>query len=135
LIRRFRNDKSFRIAVTVNLVATGTDIKPLEILLFMRDVGSEILYTQMKGRGVRTISDEQLRNVTPNATSKNLFYLVDAVGVTESEKFIPKPQGGINPPPENPTLEQLLEQIAHGYLPDDYLQLLASRLSRINAKS
>ncbi|OAV72247.1 Type-1 restriction enzyme R protein [Bacteroidales bacterium Barb4] len=74
LIRRFRNDKSFRIAVTVNLVVTGTDIRPLEILLFMRDVGSEILYTQMKGRGVRTIGDEQLRNVTPNATSKDLFY-------------------------------------------------------------
>ncbi|GHU13237.1 DEAD/DEAH box helicase [Betaproteobacteria bacterium] len=135
LIRRYRNDKSFRIAVTVNLVATGTDIKPLEILLFMRDVGSEILYTQMKGRGVRTIGDEQLRNVTPNATSKDLFYLIDAVGVTETEKYVSKPQGGINPPPANPTLEQLLEQIAHGYLPDDYLQLLASRLSRINAKS
>jgi len=75
LIRSFRNDKSFRIAVTVNLVATGTDIKPLEVLLFMRDVFSEILYTQMKGRGVRTIGDEQLRNVTPNAISKDLFYL------------------------------------------------------------
>lgn len=134
LIRRFRNDKQFRIAVTVNLVATGTDIKPLEILLFMRDVHSEILYTQMKGRGVRTIGDEQLRNVTPNAISKDLFYLVDAVGVTEHEMFIPKPQGGTTPP-VNPTLEQLLEQITHGYLPDDYLHLLASRLSRINAKS
>ena len=133
LIRNFRNDKSFRVAVTVNLVATGTDIKPLEILLFMRDVASAPLYTQMKGRGVRTIGDEQLRTVTPNATSKDLFYLVDAVGVTESEKFVPKP--GEDTPPVNPTLEQLLEQISHGYLPDDYLRLLASRLSRINAKS
>jgi len=135
LIRNFRNDKSFRIAVTVNLVATGTDIKPLEVLLFMRDVFSEILYTQMKGRGVRTIGDEQLRNVTPNAISKDLFYLVDAVGVTEHEMFVPQPQEGEIPPPVNPTLEQLLEQISHGYLPDDYLYLLANRLSRINAKS
>ena len=134
LIRCFRNDKSFRIAVTVNLVATGTDIKPLEILLFMRDVFSEILYTQMKGRGVRTIGDEQLRNVTPNAISKDLFYLVDAVGVTEHEMFVPQPQGD-EIPPVNPTLEQLLEQVTHGYLPDDYLYLLANRLSRINAKS
>jgi type I restriction enzyme R subunit len=133
LIRNFRNDKSFRIAVTVNLVATGTDIKPLEILVFMRDVASEPLYIQMKGRGVRTIGDEQLRTVTPNATSKDLFYLVDAVGVTESEKFVPKP--GEDTQSINPTLEQLLEKIAYGYLPDDYLQLLASRLSRINAKS
>ncbi|MCL2651014.1 MAG: DEAD/DEAH box helicase family protein [Candidatus Azobacteroides sp.] len=133
LIRNFRNDKSFRIAVTVNLVATGTDIKPLEILVFMRDVASAPLYTQMKGRGVRTIGDEQLRTITPNAMSKDMFYLVDAVGVTESEKFIPKP--GEDTPPVNPTLEQLLEKISYGYLPDDYLRLLASRLSRINAKS
>jgi type I restriction enzyme R subunit len=133
LIRNFRNDKSFRIAVTVNLVATGTDIKPLEILVFMRDVASAPLYTQMKGRGVRTIGDEQLRTVTPNATSKDLFYLVDAVGVTESEKFVPKP--GEDTPPVNPTLEELLEKTAYGYLPDGYLRLLASRLSRINAKS
>lgn len=135
LIRRFRNDKTFRIAVTVNLVATGTDIRPLEVLLFMRDVRSAILYTQMKGRGVRIIGDEQLRNVTPNAISKDLFYLVDAVGVTESEKFFPKPQEGTIYMPANPTLEQLLERISHGFLSDDYLNLLASRISRINAKS
>lgn len=135
LIRRFRNDKTFRIAVTVNLVATGTDIRPLEVLLFMRDVRSAILYTQMKGRGVRIIGDEQLRNVTPNAISKDLFYLVDAVGVTESEKYLPKPQEGTISVPVNPTLEQLLERITHGFLSDDYLNLLASRISRINAKS
>jgi type I restriction enzyme R subunit len=133
LIKSFQNDKSFRIAVTVNLVATGTDIKPLEILVFMRDVASAPLYIQMKGRGVRTIDDDKLRTVTPNATSKDLFYLVDAVGVTESEKFAPKL--GKDIPPVNPTLEQLLEQITHGYLPNDYLHLLAGRLSRINAKS
>lgn len=73
LIRHFRNDKEFRIAVTVTLVATGTDVKPLEVVMFMRDVESDSLYTQMKGRGVRTIGDEQLRNVTPNAHSKDLF--------------------------------------------------------------
>jgi type I restriction enzyme R subunit len=133
LIRRFRNDKIFRIAVTVNLVATGTDIRPLEILLFMRDVHSSILYTQMKGRGVRTIGDEQLRNITPNAISKDFFFLVDAVGVTESEKYIPKLTEDYGP--DNPTLEQLLEQITHGQLPDNYLYLLASSLARINAKS
>jgi len=133
LIRKFNNDKTFRIAVTVTLVATGTDIPPIEVLLFMRDVESEILYTQMRGRGVRTIGDEQLRNVTPNAISKDLFYLVDAVGVTEHDKSLP-PLGD-----ETQTsilsLENLLEQITHGHLPDDHLRLLASRLSRINHKS
>ena len=73
LIRQFRNDKDFRIAVTCTLVATGTDVKPLEVVMFMRDVESLPLYIQMKGRGVRTIGDEQLRNVTPNAFSKDCF--------------------------------------------------------------
>ena len=91
LIRQFRNEKDFRIAVTCTLVATGTDIKPLEVVMFMRDVASEPLYIQMKGRGVRTIGDEQLRNVTPNAYSKDCFFLVDAVGVTEHEKTIVSP--------------------------------------------
>lgn len=133
LIRNFRNDKDFRIAVTVTLVATGTDIKPLEVLIFMRDVNSESLYVQMKGRGVRTVDDDILKNVTPNAISKDHFYLIDAVGVTEHEKsIIPTTiEGG----EVNPSLKELLEKISHGYLPDDYLRLLASRLSRINKKA
>ena len=90
LIRQFRNDRDFRIAVTCTLVATGTDVKPLEVVMFMRDVESEPLYIQMKGRGVRTIGDEQLRNVTPNAVSKDCFFLVDAVGVTEHTMSIPE---------------------------------------------
>lgn len=133
LIRNFRNDKDFRIAVTVTLVATGTDVKPLEVLIFMRDVNSESLYVQMKGRGVRTIQDEALKNVTPNAISKDHFYLIDAVGVTEHEKAITtsETEGG----EVNPSLAELLEKISHGYLPDNYLRLLASRLSRINQKA
>ena len=132
LIKNFRNDKKFRIAVTVTLVATGTDVKPLEVLIFMRDVNSESLYVQMKGRGVRTITDDALRNVTPNADSKDIFYLVDAIGVTEHVKNsqAPEPTDGVNI-----SLEKLLEQITHGYLPDDNLRLLAARLARINGKS
>lgn len=133
LIRSFRNDKDFRIAVTVTLVSTGTDIKPLEVVMFMRDVASSTLYTQMKGRGCRTIGDDILRNVTPNAISKDLFYLIDAVGVTETEKHVPKPtgEGGGH----YISLEQLLEQISHGFIPDEHLRILASALSRIHNKS
>lgn len=133
LIRSFRNDKDFRIAVTVTLVATGTDVKPLEVVMFMRDVESDALYTQMKGRGVRTIGDEQLRNVTPNAISKDLFFLVDAVGVTEHEMQVTRP--GEESMPPNMSLKILLEHITHGDLHDDNLRLLASRLSRINTKA
>lgn len=132
LIRQFRNDKDFRVAVTCTLVATGTDIKPLEVVMFMRDVASEPLYVQMKGRGVRTIGDEQLRNVTPNAYSKDCFFLVDAVGVTEHEKVITSPSEGATS--KLMSLKELLEKITHGNVSDDYLRLLASRLSRISHK-
>ena len=70
LIRDLRTEKDFRIAVTVTLVATGTDVKPLEVVLFMKDVHSDVLYTQMKGRGCRVISDDKLKEVTPNADTK-----------------------------------------------------------------
>lgn len=133
LIRQFRNDKDFRIAVTCTLVATGTDIKPLEVVMFMRDVESLPLYIQMKGRGVRTIGDEQLRNVTPNAFSKDCFFLVDAVGVTEHEKTIPT--AADEPTTKTITFKELLERISHGYLPDEYLQRLAATLSRIYNKA
>ena len=132
LIRQFRNDKEFRIAVTCTLVATGTDVKPLEVLIFMRDVASEPLYIQMKGRGVRTIGDDQLRTVTPNAFSKDCFFLVDAVGVTESHKTVPG--GGTGPQGPTITLKQLLELLTHGNVSDEYLLLLASKLPRIDRK-
>ena len=133
LIRRFRNDKEFRIAVTCTLVATGTDVKPLEVVMFMRDVQSKPLYVQMKGRGVRTIGDDQLRNVTPNAFSKDCFYLVDAVGVTEHEMHIPS-AGTDDEPKETITFKRLLELITHGNVTDQYLRMLASRLARIYSK-
>ena len=133
LIRKFRNDKDFRIAVTCTLVATGTDVKPLEVVMFMRDVESLPLYIQMKGRGVRTIGDEQLRNVTPNAFSKDCFYLVDAVGVTEHEKTIPTASDEATT--KIITLKELLEHISHGYIPDEYLKRLAATLARIYDKA
>ena len=132
LIRHFRNDKEFRIAVTVTLVATGTDVKPLEVVMFMRDVESEPLYIQMKGRGVRTIGDEQLQAVTPNADSKDIFFLVDAVGVTEHEKTIAPPGTETN---QIISLKELLEKITHGLVEDELLRLLAGRLSRIHNKA
>ena len=134
LIKSFRYDVDFRIAVTVTLVATGTDVRPLEVLIFLNDVHSETLYAQMKGRGCRTISPSQLQSVTPNAVTKELFYLIDAVGVTESEKFVPSLDGK-DERTLNPTLEALFEKMALGYLPDDYFQLLASKLSCIGNRA
>lgn len=130
LIRDLRTKKDFRIAVTVTLVATGTDVKPLEIVLFMKDVRSDVLYTQMKGRGCRCISEDKLKEVTPNADRKDCYYIVDAIGVTEHEKYIPKP--GPGPIQRLLSLEQLLEHLAHNELSDDNLMLLRDYCSRIH---
>ena len=132
LIRDLRTEKDFRIAVTVTLVATGTDVRPLEVVLFMKDVQSDVLYTQMKGRGCRIMEDDRLREVTPNANTKECYYIVDAVGVTEHDKTIPHP--AVTPGPGNKVLplDKLLEHLAHNELSDENLLLLRDYCATIN---
>lgn len=135
LIRDLRTEKDFRIAVTVTLVATGTDVKPLEVVLFMNDVKSDVLYTQMKGRGCRTLNEDKLREVTPNADNKNCFYIVDAVGVTESDKHIPQPgKGGKGGNPKPLRSDQLLERLSHGEVSDENLALLRDYCATIQKR-
>ena len=127
LINDFRNSTQFRIAVTVDMIATGTDIKPLEVLIFMRDVHSEIYYEQMKGRGCRTLPIADLRRVTPNAVCKSKFILIDAAGVTESKKTVSQPLERKKTVP----LKKLLEYAANGTHDDDDFSSLAARISRL----
>lgn len=131
LIRDLRTEKEFRIAVTVTLVATGTDVRPLEVVFFMNDVKSDVLYTQMKGRGCRVIADDKLKEVTPNATTKECFYIVDAVGVTETDHTMPKPN---DPTQKRPTLEQVLERLSHNEISDDNLKYLRDYCSTIHKR-
>ena len=131
LIRDFRVEKDFRIAVTVTLVATGTDIRPLEVVFFMRDVNSEVLYTQMKGRACRCISDDKLKEVTPNAQTKECYYIVDAVGVTEHEKDIPQRAIGQE---RTLSLGHLLERLTHGDASDENLRLLRDYCASIHRR-
>ncbi|MCQ2534858.1 MAG: DEAD/DEAH box helicase family protein [Clostridia bacterium] len=134
LIRDLRVEKDFRIAVTVTLVATGTDVKPLEVVLFMKDVMSDVLYTQMKGRGCRVINDDKLKEVTPNAESKDCYYIVDAVGVTEHDKIIPPGGGGGKGGHCVLSLEVLLEHLAHNEVSDENLSLLRDYCATIHKK-
>ncbi|MBC7103747.1 MAG: DEAD/DEAH box helicase family protein, partial [Parvibaculum sp.] len=130
LIKSFRVDPFPRVAVTVDMIATGTDIKPVEVLIFMRDVKSEGYYEQMKGRGVRTIPDADLRAVTPDAKTKTRFVLIDAVGVSESKKNASQPlerKHGVS-------FEALLEQVAMGRRDEDALSSLAARLAMLDRK-
>ncbi len=68
LLQEFRTGFYPRIAVSVDMIATGTDVKPLECLLFMRNVKSANYLEQMKGRGTRVVDRASLNAVTPTPT-------------------------------------------------------------------
>ncbi|WP_416261067.1 type I restriction-modification enzyme R subunit C-terminal domain-containing protein [Gibbsiella quercinecans] len=128
VLSSFRNDYNPRIAVTVDMIATGTDIKPLEILLFMRDVRSKGYYEQMKGRGVRSLDSDSLKRVSNSADGdKSRFVLIDAVGVEKSLKTESRP---LEKKP-NIALKDLLQGVAMGCRDDDTVLSLANRLVRL----
>lgn len=129
ILSQFRNSYYPRIAVTVDMIATGTDVKPLECLLFMRDVKSKNYFEQMKGRGTRTINIDELRKVTPTAKStKDHFVIVDAIGVTKSLKTDSRPlekKPGVS-------LKELLQAVAVGARDEELFTTLAGRLARLD---
>ncbi|TXI95058.1 MAG: DEAD/DEAH box helicase [Aquabacterium sp.] len=129
VLSSFRNDYNPRIAVTVDMIATGTDVKPLEVLLFMRDVRSRGYYEQMKGRGVRSLDGDSLKRVSNSADSaKTRFVLIDAVGVEKSLKTESRP---LEKKPGVP-LKDLLQGVALGHRDDDTVLSLANRLVRLD---
>lgn len=128
LIASFRNSYNPRIAVTVDMISTGTDIKPIECVVFMRDVKSRVLFEQMKGRGTRTINVDDLRGVTPDASAKTRFIIVDAIGICESDKTDSRP---LERKP-NVSFEKLLFNIAIGNHTKDNISSLAGRLARLD---
>jgi type I restriction enzyme R subunit len=129
VLANFRNAYYPRIAVTVDMIATGTDVKPLECLLFMRDVKSRNYFEQMKGRGTRTLDIDDLRKVTPSAVSAKTHYvIVDAIGVTRSLKTASQP---LITRPTVP-LKDLAMQVMMGAHDEDTVSSLAGRLARLN---
>jgi len=131
LIKEFKNSFNPRIAVSVDMIATGTDIKPLEIVIFMRAVKSRLLFEQMKGRGVRVMKKEDFNQVTPNAV-KERFVIVDAVGVLDNKNLnetTPLEQLG-----KKVSFEKLLKLVQYGKPKKENLSSMASRLSRLEKK-
>lgn len=131
VLSSFRNDYYPRIAVTVDMIATGTDVKPIECLIFMRDVRSKNYFEQMKGRGTRTLGKDDLQKVSPSATeNKDHFVIVDAVGVTKSKKTDTRPLE------RKPTvsLKELMLSVAMGARDEDTLTSLANRIIRLNSQ-
>ena len=130
-LRAFRNDFYPRIAVTVDMIATGTDVKAIECLIFMRDVRSKNYFEQMKGRGTRVLGKEELKAVTPSATeAKDHFVIVDAVGVTKSKKSDTRPFE------RKPTvsMKELMTSVAVGDKDENTLISLANRIIRLNSQ-
>ncbi|MBR6671218.1 MAG: DEAD/DEAH box helicase family protein, partial [Ruminococcus sp.] len=130
-LAEFRNSYNPRIAVTVDMIATGTDVKPIECLIFMRDVRSRNYFEQMKGRGTRTLNKDDLQKVTPSASeNKDHFVIVDAVGVTKSKKTETRTLE------RKPTvsMKELMLNVALGAKDEDTLTSLANRLVRLNSQ-
>jgi type I restriction enzyme R subunit len=126
-LKKFRTSPTLRVAVTVDMIATGTDVRPLECVFFMRDVRSASYFEQMKGRGARTISSTDFQLVTPDATTKERFVLVDAVGVTEHEHHDATPLERAR----SVSLGRLLDKAAMLTLTEDETASLASRLAKL----
>jgi len=127
VLNRFRNSYYPRIAVTVDMIATGTDVKPLEVLLFMRDVKSVNYFEQMKGRGTRTINNDSLQMVSRTAKSKTHFVIVDAIGATKSKKTDSRP---LERKPTVP-MKDLLGAVTMGIADEDLFLSLSNRLIRL----
>ncbi|GAA2884089.1 type I restriction-modification enzyme R subunit C-terminal domain-containing protein [Pseudonocardia halophobica] len=125
-LQTFRTSPTLRIAVTVDMIATGTDVRPLECVFFMRDVRSAQYFEQMKGRGARTISPADFQSVTPDADVKTRFVLVDAIGVTE-HPFVQPPLNREKTVP----LKKLLDKAANLTLTENDAATLASRLAKL----
>ena len=131
VLSSFRNDYYPRIAVTVDMIATGTDVKPIECLIFMRDVRSKNYFEQMKGRGTRTLLKDDLQKVSPSATgNKDHFVIVDAVGVTQSKKTDTR---SLERKP-SVSMKELMMNVALGDKSEDTLTSLANRLIRLNSQ-
>ncbi len=130
ILSQYRNDYYPRIAVTVDMIATGTDVRPLEVLLFMRDVKSRSYYEQMKGRGTRTCSLEELKaKGTPAAKyAKDHFVIIDAIGVEQSQKTDSRP---LEKAP-SVSLKEVLQRIAVGDRSEEMMSSLANRLLRLD---
>ena len=129
LIQEFRTSPQLRIAVTVDMIATGTDIKPLECLLFLRDTRSRTYFEQMKGRGTRVLTPTDLQAVSgADARAKTHFVIVDAVGVCESDKTDSRPLER----QRNVAFDKLLLGVALGKRDENTLTTLAGRLARLD---
>lgn len=131
LLQAFRNSLNPRIVVTVDMIATGTDVRPLECLIFMRTVRSRTYFEQMLGRGVRVMDDTEFQSVTDDSKHKDRFIVVDAVGVTDTDLI-----ETTLPLERKPTtsLKDLMKMVGLGIAEPDLASTTAGRLARLDTR-
>ncbi len=119
----FRNSFNPRIAVTVDMIATGTEVKPVEIVFFMRSIRSSNYFEQMNGRGVRVIGADAPKGMTRaqpgKHVSKTRFVIIDAV--------VPFRQPA-------KSLKQVLDYVKAGGTDSDAVSALAGKLARLSSE-
>jgi type I restriction enzyme R subunit len=131
ILQEFRTTYHPRIAVTVDMIATGTDVQAIEALIFLRMVKSLNYFEQMRGRGTRIISTDKLQRVTADAPVKDRFVIVDAVGVTDQPLLDTSRTLERDP---TVSFEKLIETVAHGAQDEETVSSLAARLARLNRR-
>ncbi|WP_010323160.1 type I restriction-modification system endonuclease [Marinobacterium stanieri] len=99
LIKRYKNERYPNIAITVDLLTTGIDVKPICHLVFMRRVRSRILYEQMIGRATRRCDE----------IGKTVFRIYDPVDIYAALEDVNTMKPLVKDP--NITLEQLIDEL------------------------
>ncbi|MBZ9715561.1 type I restriction-modification system endonuclease [Deinococcus multiflagellatus] len=125
LIRRYRNEKLPTVAVTVDLLTTGVDVPAITNLVFLRRVGSRILFEQMLGRATRR----------DDAIGKTAFRIYDAVGAYEAMAGVTTMPPVVTQPKR--TFSSLVEELQAA--PDDAARAqlqteLAGKIQRLRAR-
>ncbi len=128
MLKKFQNEHFPRIAVTVDMIATGTDVKPLECVVFLRMVKSLSYFEQMKGRGCRVATVDEMGKVNQNPRPKTHFVIVDCVGVCEQAKTDSKPLDRKKSEP----FDKILDFVAKGGCDADTVSTLGARLAKLN---
>ena len=95
------------------MISTGTDVKPIECVFFLRNVKSAGFFEQMKGpRRARDLARQAAQRDAERQAEGPFFIIVDAVGVCEQDKT---DSLTLNRQPTK-TLEEVLTYVAQGGL-------------------
>ena len=89
LLDQFKNQDYPRIAISVDMLDTGVDVREIVNLVFAKPVYSYVKFWQMIGRGTRVLEEDESRR-KPWCREKDRFLIIDCWGNFEHFKMHPK---------------------------------------------